>query len=236
MPLLSDYMLEHGLSDESMAEVLSEKLGRQITPHGVLAQRNRKDKNLSKSWLEALEIERPEFIRESEVEEDLGGSPAQAGEHTGAGDDAARTSLAPVELPFDGLEAKTRIKLIYELIGKGVSRGMKDPRYEMVFRQHAPVLADKWIAAAKQNRQVATIVTYITAGGATGDLVIAHLTLVMSMLIISGKVPIGGIRNLGPDVVDTTATERQQESSENGAGPEDAGTVRAVADDAEASA
>lgn len=240
MPVIADYMADNGLSDESMAELLTIKLGREDRPvkaHGVLAIRNRKDENVPKSWLDALDIELPEFIKESPLAD--GDEQPPLGGASGTGSSPPSLPV-PVDLPFDGLEARKRIELVYVGVGKGVAAAMRDKRIEIIFAQHAPKLADKWIAAARQNARVAQVITYVTAGGATGDLVIAHVMLVVSLLMISGKVPVSGIGSLlGPDAVvpdaRTVPERRPPQQAEGGpGGSEEPGAVRAVVDDAEA--
>lgn len=234
MGVLTDYMADNGLSYESMAELLSDKLGKQIKPHGVLAISKREDRNLPKSWLDALELERPEFIQES-PDGGSGDAVEPGGAAPGTGGSSPSSLPVPVELPFDGLEARKRIELVYVGVGEGVSRAMRDPRVAIVFRQHAPALAEKWIAAAKQNARIATVVTYVTAGGATGDLIIAHVMLVMSLLVITGKVPIGGILGgLGPDAVVPSGANGKPQTPAAADRPAEPGAVRAVDDDAEA--
>ena len=257
MAVLADYQLERGLSDEDVAGILNERLesrrkkGREpITAGGVRLMRSRKDENVPQAWLDALEIERPEFIKES-LSSGGGDEPAPAAA-AGAGQGAPGvaggpfSSLpAPVELPFDGLSARKRIILLYTGVGQGLERfqparfavngegervRLPAPPYARVFAQHAPKLADAWIEAARQSSQVARIVTLVTTGGAVGELVVAHVSLVFSCLIVSGKVPLNGIlRDLGPDAI-----VHGQASGGADGGSDGSGAVRVVADDAEA--
>lgn len=242
MPELSDFMLERGLSDEDLASLLTEKLDRHdrpITAHGVRAMRARQDKFLAKSWREALDL--PEYIAAAEPAADPDEQTIQQAPAPGVSPPPPSGLPAPVALPFDGLAAKERIEMAYVGIGIGAARAMRNPSVELVFRQHAPGLAEKWIAAARQNARVAQLVTYVTAGGATGDLILSHVMLAVSLLVISGKVPIGGIPGLGPDVVvpkddgrrPAREPEPQPEEGADGDGSEAAGAVRAV-DDASA--
>lgn len=246
---LRDQLADLGLSYEETAERLNEagvrvrsaEGERMLTADDVSRRSSRR---AQRSWREALGLEaepaEPRFIR----------SPGQASEldpGPGAGSVPPSTLPAPVELPFEALSAKKRIVLIYTGIGQGLERFsprqvavnaetgervvLPKPRYAAVFAQHAPKLADAWIEAARQNTQVARIVTVITTGGAVGELVVAHVSLVFSCLVISGKVPLNGIlRELGPDaIVDGKAAQ-----DDTGDGPVEPGAVRAVADDAEA--
>jgi len=237
MPLLADYQLEHGLSDEQLADILNERVKRRrdqkpISAAGVENMRYKKDENVPPKWLEALDIEPPqrEFIRESSSLRDEVPSPA-IGEGDARGGTGTASLPVLLELPFDGLEAKKRIELVYVGVGRGVASAMHNPQIAVIFSQHAPKLAEKWIAAARQNARIAQVVTYVTAGGAVGDLIIAHITLVLSLLIVSGKVPIGGIGSLlGPDVVVPHQNGRQSApppAHPRGDGSEDAGAVRA---------
>lgn len=237
---LREQLANRGLSYEQAAETLNE---RGVTIKAADGERpitaadvsRRGSRPAYRSWREALELdEEPKFIQSSSSEATVGADSGD-GRPTAAGI-ASLGVPAVVELPFDGLEARKRIELVYVGIGKGVGTAMRNPAIEIVFAQHAPKIAERWIAAAKQNARVAQIVTYVTAGGAVGDLIIAHLMLTVSLLIVSGRLPIGGIGGvLGPDVIVPTAANGQKNAPAADR-PGGVGPVRAVADDASASA
>lgn len=61
--------------------------------------------------------------------------------------------------------------------------------FSAVADSYAPNIADAWIAAAKENKNVAKIVAFMESGGPVGELVVAHVILVFGWAYVSGRGP-----------------------------------------------
>jgi hypothetical protein len=84
---------------------------------------------------------------------------------------------------------RDRIAKFYGAIGAGASMISQNDGYGLVADAYSGDLADAWIAAARQNENVARIVAFLESGGPVGELVIAHFILVGGMVYVSGRGP-----------------------------------------------
>jgi hypothetical protein len=78
---------------------------------------------------------------------------------------------------------------MYGAIGAGVAIATRNDGYGKVADAYSHDLARAWIAAAKENEQVAKIVSFLESGGPVGELVIAHVVLVGGFIYVSGRGP-----------------------------------------------
>ena len=111
------------------------------------------------------------------------------------------SALAPVVPEFDVKTVREVLVTAYTMIGKGAQYAARPgddgvkPDYVAVFDAHAERCADAWIDLAKRDAKVARVLTTLTAGGAWGQVILIHGSLVASLLVVSGKVrlPDGGV-------------------------------------------
>jgi hypothetical protein len=163
-----------GRSDEEMAELLSDRLGREISAQGYRIGKSKKSPPAA--WLHALNIAPQE---PSDSLADAGASPPE-----GDREPVTRTVLP---LPFDPAPVRTQIVLMYTVAGKGASLALRTPQVADVWAQHATPIADAYIEWAKEDANVARILNAITLGGPKGELVMLHGSMLVTSLIISGK-------------------------------------------------
>jgi hypothetical protein len=168
---LLDWQTESGLDDEQLAALLSERLGRVITPHGVHTVARRRDPPAS--WLDALGI----APREPDA------SPPPREQPVALDDATSRFGL-------DIASARTQLVLVYTVAGKGAATILQAPAVEGVWATHAPRIADAYIAWAKQNETVARILSYLTLGGPAGELILLHGSLVVTTLIVAERIDV----------------------------------------------
>lgn len=179
MTTLAEYMQAEGLTDEEMAERISERLGRPIKPVTVRANRYRG--LLPKAWVSALGLEDAD--------------PASGG--AGAGDATRSAERAP-RMPRDGVMAPTpalltavakeRITATYETVGFAVSKLTEQPGIKVVTDDYAPAIADAWIRAADESEFARRVVRLISSGGAVGELVTVHLIWLLGIAYVTGRV------------------------------------------------
>jgi len=194
---LRAYREEFGLSREEVAAQLSERLGRPIKPGGVRRYENY-DK-LPKSWVEALGLT-------SDVDPAAGDTfdfgPGDDGplgplgrpeDEPPAPPPGARIAGPPARPPAPGGTPFTtgadRLAKAYEAIGAGVSMATRNNGYSAVASHYAPDLAKSWQKAAESDPNVAKIVRFMESGGPVGELVIAHVILVLGFVYVSGRGP-----------------------------------------------
>lgn len=175
------YQTAEGLTDEQMATLLSDRLGRPVSVQGYKIVRGRGD--APEDWLRVLGI-----------------TPQMSDEPTSPGDAATRPRLSPDEggvtgggdvarlpLPFDAKSTEMQIALVYQMAGKGAAMAMRCPPVEQVWSNYAPEIAAAYIAWARENAAVARWISMLTLGGPAGNLVTLHASLIVSSLIVSNQ-------------------------------------------------
>jgi hypothetical protein len=173
---LTTYQASEGHSDEEMAAMLSEKLGRQISASGYKIVKGRKD--APPEWLSVLSLAPREPVSQS----------------TGTVDGVRETEGPPETirptgvLPFNPQSAHMQITLAYTVAGKGAAMAMRSPEVAEVWNAHAPKIADAYIAWAREDANVARWINVLTLGGPKGDLVQLHASMIITTLIVGGKV------------------------------------------------
>lgn len=168
------YQTAEGLSDEEMAARLSDLLDRPISVQGYKIVKGRK--SAPGEWLNALSIVPRD---ESAVDRP---PPAD--------DDPQPPAHRAVmdALPFEPQSVQLQIEMAYKLAGKGVAMVMHEPKVAYVWGMAAPDIAQAYIAWARENRTVAHYLGMLTLGGAAGNLVLLHGSLLVATLIASGQV------------------------------------------------
>lgn len=182
---IARYAYDNGLDDEQMAALMSTRLGRDITVRGYKQMARRK--NPPRKWLEALDIAPSADEGAGQHGREFDGPPI--------GDDSADVPrarpeakpLSPV-LPFEPQSAHMTITLLYTAAGKGAALGLRSPQVADVWAQMAPQIASSYIEWARENATVAKIIGTLTLGGAGGQCILLHGTLIVQTLIISGQV------------------------------------------------
>lgn len=209
--LLRAFKQDTGLSNEGLASLLAERTGRELTAVQVETLMGRKQAN---KWVvDALEL-KPEPMPEEPVSVF---PPDWSDEDSPVEPDSPkpRGELEPASV-FDFDVAETRLILVsaYQVAGKGAAYVGKNEAYERAFDLHAERCADAWIALARRDQKVARVLASLTSGGAWGQLVLIHLSLVMSMLVAAGKVGI-------PDLPMAPGMGPSHDANTNGAGSVD---------------
>lgn len=180
---LTTYQAAEGYSDEQMAAMISQKLGRAISAAGYKIVKGRKD--APPEWLQALSI----APREPSSN---GHAPPPAETPAGGDEGGSRDTVGPPTatglLPFNPPSAHMQITLAYTMAGKGAAMALRAPPVADVWSAHAPRIADAYIAWAKEDATVARWIGLITLGGPKGDLVQLHASMIISSLIVSGQI------------------------------------------------
>lgn len=190
---LSEYRARKGYTYEELATEVSEKLGKPISVQGARLYCARK--KIPPAWAAALGLD-----AEPPAEEVSGSST-----HPENGPDLGRVRseseppkppdsahVAPIVAPKSGDFAfvQGRIAQCYNLAGAGVSMVSGNDGYAVVFAEYSPYIAEAWIKAADEGSGIAKkVVELAKAGGATGELVSAHLILIGGILYVGDKAP-----------------------------------------------
>jgi hypothetical protein len=179
---LTTYQAAEGYSDEQMAAMLSDKLGRAISATGYKVVKGRRD--VPAEWLSALSIA---------PQEPSGNGHKLPSPPTPSGDERQTEAPLPPSaavgvLPFNPQSAHMQITLAYTMAGKGAALAMRSPQVSDVWSSHAPRIADAYIAWAKEDATVARWINILTLGGPKGDLVQLHASMIITTLIVGGKV------------------------------------------------
>lgn len=188
---IRNFQTAEGYSDEQMAEILSARLGRDISPTGYKIVKGRKD--APEDWLRALGIA-PTEPTNSGASSSQGASDAPP-----PGATATAPAGAPTHsLPFEPASARMQLVLIYTMAGKGVALptrriGTSDAlaranQIETTWAMAAPQIADAYIEWARENATVAHYLGMLTLGGAGGKLILLHGSLIVQTLITSGAI------------------------------------------------
>lgn len=226
------YRERTGASYEEVAQLLTDQLGRTITPNGVEKFENHR--KIYKSWAGVLGAEEEESpLLEAEADD----GPSDVGPVRDVGDPPKPPSGARIQAaPSSGGDfafARERIAQLYGAIGAGISMGTRNDGYAAATELYREDIAKAWIAAARENKHVATIVKFMESGGATGELVFCHLILIGGFVYVSGRAPqlstVYG-RSLGP--YHGAAAHQRASEADDGAGAN--GVSHSVADSPQA--
>jgi hypothetical protein len=201
-------MEAHGLDDETLAAELSTKLGKEIKPGGV--KRFSHYNKIPKTWAEALSIP-PSNEAQSEEGTDAPQRPSSAPPTAPPG--------SKMLLPA-GDVARERIAQTYGLIGGGISAATGNKGYSIVVDDCAPGIAAAWLKAAEENDFARRVVSLMSAGGATGELVLTHIILVSGLMYVSGVIPFAVNPRWSPlaPVVPVSAASAAGDGGVNGSG------------------
>lgn len=212
---LVDWQEAAGLSDEGLAVLLSDRTEREVPVERVRRWRVR-PAQVPLYVREALGLDqRREEAATAPHEPSSDEQPFRVGDEPPAEPEAAERqprpqpgrALEPVVPDFDVRTVHEVLTTAYQMVGKGAqyaarpnADGLK-PDYERVFDAHAVRCADAWIELAKRDAKVARVLTTLTAGGAWGQVVLIHGSLVASLLVVAGKIRVpDGAVPLAPDV------------------------------------
>lgn len=209
-PLLVEYQLAHGLSDETLADLLTERLGRPITPGGVQRFKRYPDHSVPPSWLAALELEprgpapRPE--------PPAGEFPPIEGTRLGDGPppdstpSSAGTTAAEKVLALDYAAAYDVLVFIYSSVGYGLATILHDPQIDRIFKTKVANgktppenIADDWCALARVDERARKLLATLTMGGPAGKLAVDHLILIVA--ILTRPRPDGSIATAAPETI-----------------------------------
>ena len=163
MNTLKQYKEEQKLTNQELADRLTEALGRKISVKGVAQQLGREEASVP--WLNALGI-----------------SPKEPGNLKNSSSDVKPTDISN-PLPFEIKTATETIELIYSMAGKGAAMASKTPEVGTLWEASSPGLAEAWINWAKENRTVANGIAMLTIGGPGGQVVLMNASLIISTLI-----------------------------------------------------
>jgi hypothetical protein len=170
MNALAQFKKEHSLTDQQLAEMLSEKLNRNISSKGVAQQLRRESPSIP--WLNALGISPKE-------PGNLKNSPPQVNSP------GISSNIVPeVALPFELKSATATIEMIYTIAGKGAAMASKTPAVADAWQNSAPGLAQGWIEWAKENRTVANGIAMLTVGGPGGQVILTNASLLVTTLML----------------------------------------------------
>lgn len=97
--------------------------------------------------------------------------------------------IAPASGGGDMALVKDRISKAYNAIGAGVSMATRNDGFGAVTEQYSDDIARAWVAAAKENQQIARVVAFMESGGPVGELVMCHIILVLGFVYVSGRAP-----------------------------------------------
>lgn len=117
--------------------------------------------------------------------------PGRAGERSPTEPTGAKQ--APLPIPVGAIAAE-RIANTYGLFGGLASMAAGEPRIAQVVDAYSTDIGQAWVRAAEENEFARRVVMLMSAGGATGELVMVHLVLVGGLLYVTGRGPgFGGL-------------------------------------------
>ena len=232
---------DSNLSPEGLRVLLEQRTGREVTEKQVARWTGGGPSKVPRFVREAFDFPSPvesaprngggqpdellELERELEEGFRLGdGAPQEPGLGTGSAprppqpERERSRELEPVVPDFDVRTVREVLVTAYQMVGKGAQYAARvrpdgtKPDYEKVFDAHAERCADAWIDLAKRDAKVAKVLVGLTAGGAWGQVILLHGSLVASLLVVSGKVnlPEGGLPMAPPPA------PREPETAEHG--------------------
>jgi hypothetical protein len=194
MNALGRYKEENGLTDDNVASTLSALLGKKITPQGVKLKSGKG--KVPQPWAEALGLELgdpDEYLMDDTVP--LSGSstvddiPMASSEPPRAPSGARFAHSPRASAGGDYAQVRERIAKAYGAIGAGAAMVSGNQGYAEVTNAYSNDLAQAWVNAARENKNVAKIVEFMNSGGPVGELVMAHIILVLGFAYVSGRGP-----------------------------------------------
>jgi hypothetical protein len=195
LPTVGEYLEATGQTRETLRERL------QLAGIEVSADRTRPSRQLSPAWADVLGIAPdPGAPGDGSPGADGTGSPppGRSGERPPSEPPGAKQAPLPVQV---GQLAAERIAQTYSFVGAGASMATGLPQVAAVFDAYSPTIGAAWVKAAEENEFARRVVTLMSAGGATGELVMAHVVLVGGLLYVSGRADtLGGLygQRFGP--------------------------------------
>lgn len=215
---IRSYQNAEGLSDEQMAALLTDKLGRPISVAGYKTVKSRK--GAPDEWLETLGIA-PQEPTDADYAAATDSKPRDWDDDSPDMDASAprerktRESPVAMPLPFEPATAQMQLTLIYTMAGRGAAIALRSPEVAEVWANHAPQIAAAYIEWARYNPRVAHYIAAVTLGGPAGQLVLLHGSLLVTTLIVSGRVkPENFIPPVGQET--DTIDEPPNEGATNG--------------------
>lgn len=198
---LKSYQTSEGLSDDQMAALLTERLGREISAKGYKIVSSRK--GAPPEWLEALSIV---------PQEPVDSRPVSSSDEDKVSATPQVPRPAALALPFEPQSARLTIVMIYTAAGKGAGLALRNDQVAQLWTESAPALADAWIEWARESPTVANYIRALTLGGPAGQVVFVHANLLISTLIVSGRMQMP----MPPTMRNPQETDLIDEPSENG--------------------
>lgn len=185
---LRQWAQERGLDEHDLARDLSLYLDTEVTPADVRTRWGRQKP--TQKWLAALGVEldppEPEPDRQGAGDDGPGRQPRQPRTRDAEADTPpATTPVLPLDANLAVLHG--RIAGLYVLAGKGAAAAAKNAQYAVAFEQHANQAADAWCELARQDARVAQVLNGLMVGGPWSGVIWCHLSLGMSLVVISGK-------------------------------------------------
>lgn len=192
---LGRYKETHGLTNQQLADELTEKLGRKISAKGIAQQLNRESPSIP--WLNALGIspQEPGNLKDSTVSAKPTEKPSAA-----------------IALPFEVVSARATIEIIYTMAGKGAAMASRTPEVANAWEAAAPGLAEGWIKWAEENRTVANAIAMLTVGGPGGQVILMNASLLVSTLMTIQNAK--GVNLLPQGFVPTTPEDQTRTTEE----------------------
>lgn len=197
---IREWATSAGLDEGDVARELSRYLETEVTEDQVRQRWGRRwldgPSPPNKSWVEALGIElAPQPPEPEPAAEQTSGVPLSAPDDGAPPPTAAqprrrrRRATPPTATPELNLAVlEERIAGIYVLVGKGVAQTTHNPQYETAFTSHANQAARAWVDLARADARVANVLRALTAGGPWGGVIWCHVSLAMSLVVISGRI------------------------------------------------
>lgn len=189
---LGQWMDREGLTDDEVADRLTVHLGREVKP---LTVRLRTGKAATPpEWAQVLGVDTSDDPKPDDVYDAVTASPTEEAPSHREGIEPPRKPPGANHRPAPGGQTdygmvRERIAKAYAAMGAGASMITQNQGYGAVADAYSNDLAAAWVAAAKENENVAKIVAFMDSGGPVGELVIAHLILVGGWVYVSGRGP-----------------------------------------------
>lgn len=186
---LGRYREENGLTWEQVAEQISTATDKPVQAHGV-KMRGGKGK-VPPLWAEALNLtEQDEEPHQDEpAPPSLGPTVRDEGDPPQAPEGAPRRPSPGPATSGDYSVVRERIGKAYAAIGAGAAMVTHNNGYAAVADLYKDDIANAWVSAARENKNVAKIVSFMESGGPVGELVVAHVILVLGFVYVSGRAP-----------------------------------------------
>lgn len=200
MTRLGEYVAEHG--HEAVADELTRRLGKPITPHGVRMWASRS--TVPKAWAEALGLEAESFspprdpsAAASPFEDSSEGRQHEQPPKAPPGAGFVAPPVPPT--PFRDV-ARRNIAATYNFVGAGLATAVDAPGFEAnrgvgggigaVWSHGSDPVAAAWIAWADEGNKFAqSVVRLMSAGGAGAEVVMCHLALLGGTAYVMGNLP-----------------------------------------------